>query len=559
MTHSYRCIIHPHHNKVGVCALCLRERLVALDESHSSSASDGAYHSFSSSSARDQFLSPPAPLHAPAVIAPGPAQHNTRESSGGNWTRRTHPAQQQGKEFEDHAMNQPTSFLHKLKLKALSIPPSPDRSIPKQGAGFFSPSPRGSHQKNKLSLPLTSRKSSASDAERQSKVALDHDHFIMSVGAPASTAGSTASTSRQKRTSLRSLFHQSEVVVDASAAGLEAHRSSCKASRAHSQDRKRGIEQLSAAMRSPGFSAGSRNAALSDYRQTYTAEYLTDHVGRHVRCGEPATNYTGPSSSSSWISSLFQRRKHKSSKCRSSIANEAAFINGLQESSRTSVDVAVAARVSMDAASTNSNLKEIMKSRQQLEEAETMTITTTRMKNFGRLPLAEQLNYSEQQKVKDRAFAAADSIHGDRQMKGVGNTWDFPARCSVSIDPAANLPDIKSSRMSSRPVDEDELQLEEEKPVRHFPRSRSWGRAWSRTLQSSSPLWGSKQQPSLNSSNNLSTSSLHHHYLTSTPKHPSSSTLSRDSRVGFGFYFSPFRRSRRQGAPTAAGGKYFQH
>lgn len=526
---------------------------MALDESHSSSASDGVYHSFSSSSARDQFLSPPAPLHAPAVIAPGPPQHNTRESSGGNWASSTHPAQQQGKEFEDHAMNQPTSFLHKLKLKALSIPPSPDRSIPKHGAGFSSPSPRGSHQKNMLSLPLTSRKSSASDAERQSKVALDHDHCITSVGAPVSTA----STSRQKRTSLRSLFHQSEVVVDASAAALGAHRSSSKASRAHSRERKRRIEQFSAAMRSPGFAAGSRNAALSDYRQTYTAEYLTDHVGRPVRCGEPtpaSTNYSGPSSSSSWISSLFQRRKHKSSKFRSSIANEAAFINGLQESSRTSVDVAVAARVSMDAASTNSNLKEIMKARQQLEEAETMTITTSTMKNFGRVPLAEQLNYSEQQKVKDRPFAAADSIHGDRQMKVVGNTWDFPARSSVSIDPAGNLPDIKSSRMSSRPVDDDGLQLEEEKPVRHFPRSRSWGRAWSRNLQSSSPLWGCKQQPSLNSSNNnLSTSSLHHHYLTSTPKHPSSSTLSRDSRVGFGFYFSPFRRSRRQGAPTAAG------
>ncbi|MCO5560207.1 hypothetical protein L7F22_013817 [Adiantum nelumboides] len=505
-SHSRRCIIHPQQAQVGVCALCLRERLVALAESESSNVlscssngSDGAFYSFSSSSAR-QPSPPPSSDHR---------HHNLKQGQ----TRASTSA----------------SFLHQLKLKALvSIPPSPDRAFPRNSAGLlYSPSP-----KNK---PINGRKPGASEPAANvpfpSLNIVPNDRLL-----PPSTL--PLDPHLQTKASLRSLFNQNEPTA---AQNRTEHPTAGFVERTHEaplDERRCHIEQFSEEMRSLGFAPSMAKAELvNECKQGYE---------------------TGPEYEarprSSWIASLFQRKKQKDT-ARSKqnamasdvhMAANAAF----ETSARTSVDFA---RVSVDSSNTALNLKQMIRSRLQQQEEETAKIAARDAKHSqDRPPLANE-------HCKMHISPRAEQPQPTSNMSNC--TYEFPSRSSISIGGTIS---VSGTRISStarlgvegeKNADEhDEAYATEQ--VRHLPRSRSCGRAWNRGQSPYSsiaspqhPLWDSSKQQLNNNThtNGVKLSSIQQHYLTSTPKHPTmDNRASKDPRVSFGFYFRPFRRSKRQ-------------
>ncbi|KAI5056895.1 hypothetical protein GOP47_0028713, partial [Adiantum capillus-veneris] len=497
-SHSRRCIIHPQHNQVGVCALCLRERLVALSESESSNvlscasstASDGAFHSFSSSSAREPHysqVSPPPPSDHPKGQAPASA-----------------------------------SFLHKLKLKALiSIPPSPEHIISQKNSAGLLYSPFAK------SKPIHGQKPSTSELVANAPFSPLHvapnDRILTRSNLPLGPH-------LQSKASLRSLFNQHEPTA------TTEHPHTGFVEKPHESpsdhERTRRIEHFCADMGSPGFTPSLSKA---------------DFV-RESKQGHDSGAQFGSQPQSSWIASLFQRKKQKGTAKmkKNGIASDANAVgNGAFETSaRTSVDFA---RLSMDSTNTALNLRQIIRSRLQQREANAVKNAAVDAKHLrGRPPLP-----SEHHKVQ--------------QPQPTGNinscSYDFPARSSISIGSTINVSGTRISSTARLGVEgekgsEDHQEAHVSEQVRRFPRSRSCGRTWNRGqspyFSIASPqhsLWGPSKQHLNNTTHtsSIKLSSIQQHYLTSTPKHPTMDNAApRDSRVGFGFYFSPFRRSKRQ-------------
>ncbi|KAH7332524.1 hypothetical protein KP509_20G092500 [Ceratopteris richardii] len=526
-SHSHRCIIHPNQPRVGVCALCLRERLLALvqesecsngfsSDAAAAAASDGGSRSSSSSSSPRYHVSSP-PMRPPPKLRP----------QGQSSTKSQPPIAP--------VAPSPTSLMQKLKLRALiSIPPSPDRAVSRTTAGLtYSPTPRNLRQRSR---PITGRKSLTSE---------------FSSGAPLprlSNAGSRVVVLEEPDHSLKSLFAQNVSGSAPAPAAQPSAAENCASDyveqprRTFGDERRQRIDQFSASMQAAGFS----------HLNSKSPPVLDTKLGYESGCEQNKTR-----SNSSWIASLFHRKKKKES-CRPNMYTKNAEVQTMENptfeaSARTSIDYA---RASIDSASTALKLKQIIRSRMQQEEEASEVIKQLAVArgphDASRTAAAADLMDRGYGKPKiDQQHQAANDMSSD-------DGYEFPRRTSVSIGSTITVSGSKISSTARIGVNDSYSHPDDghfsDGQARHFPRSRSVGRHWSRVPSISSPqhvlLNASKQlQNDINLNGYPVTQKpppVQRHCLTSTPKHPSIDIPAQESRIGFGFYFSPFRRSRRQ-------------
>eukprot|EP00250_Pteridium_aquilinum_P026691 c33429_g1_i1 orf=261-1799(+) len=447
-----RCALHPQRRVVGVCAHCLREHLTSLIESitpadaiDGEDAEETQNRDIGMETTKEQRPQPP-PQQPPLLTHP-----HMHERSANDINTSIQVGRHSRAKPED-SLNlalQKVKHVHQ-QLGFVAQPPSQVKVAPAASPLI----PRVAHEKHVL-LPMRHRGSNASESDVRT--------YPGSMDMLGRKRGSWFSISKAKNSLPNSPLPHHPSKLDDKQVPQKSSQFMILAGRKSASD------------------AIGRNC--NKYRQAYMAD-LEDIA--EIKLGEAAIKVDHSDSNrdahsnSSWISSLFHRRK--SSRCKSDVRHHAGSNSSVTDENadafapkssinelppKASFD---AGRLSWDGA--RPNFKQILKriearSKQQRVDCSPMQVADYAMKRYN-------------ENIQDSSGQESSLP----KCKTVAS-----ARSSISVETPKNFRQASPSPMlhtnANAGMDFDNGDFDRD----GGPRSRSWGRAWSRTL---SPLWGFK-------------------------------------------------------------------